>query len=560
MKEKLINNRKILGIIFVLTILLSFPYLNKQNITAHDISYHTNRIISISEELKAGHFPVLIHSNLLNGFGYANSLFYPELFLYIPAILTALGINFLTSYKIFLSIITFFTLLFTYVSANRIFKNRNTSLLITILYGTALYRLTDIYARGALGEVLALCFLPLVLCGLYEIIFENNKNWWIVCFGIFGIINSHVLSFAMTAVLIFVIVLVNCKRIFKDKKRLTTLIIAGIISCFLSLSFILPYLEQIRSDTFNVDKVQYGDEFLGGHAVTLKELIINKFDNGNFYKGMGTILIILPLLIFQVKKKDNQTKFMKQLVFIGFFILFMTTSLFPWTKACKILPFLKVFQFPYRLNVILIPLLSFSGGYALCEALKNREELIILVSIFLVLFTLQLLSTFNTNFGNFDEQKIINLAPVGNGEYKPFGLKETDYFVHNVSNLDKIDFVRKSSKLEFFYANEKDKMQIHIPLTYYKGYKAYITDANGNKTKLRVSEDKVSKNIIISNDKILNGKITVEYKMTLIQLFSYSLTFITIILLTIYISITSYKKETILLTEKTFSFKKEVKV
>lgn len=81
MKEKLLEKSKILGIILILTFLISIPYLNFEDISAHDISYHTNRIIAISEELKNGQFPILIHSNLLDGFGYANPLFYPELFI-----------------------------------------------------------------------------------------------------------------------------------------------------------------------------------------------------------------------------------------------------------------------------------------------------------------------------------------------------------------------------------------------------------------------------------------------------------------------------------------------
>ena len=216
MKAQIIDKLKILGIIVVLTFLVSIPYLNFATIFTHDISYHTNRIVAISEELKNGQFPVLIHSNLLDGFGYANSLFYPELFLYIPSILTVWGINFLTSYKILTIITTFFTFLITFYSANRIFKKKNIAWVITILYGCAFYRLSDLYERGAIGEVLALTFLPLVLCGLYEIIFGENKKWWIICFGIFGVMNSHVLSFAMMIVFILILCLLNIKKIWKD--------------------------------------------------------------------------------------------------------------------------------------------------------------------------------------------------------------------------------------------------------------------------------------------------------------------------------------------------------
>lgn len=68
MKEKILEKSKVLAIMLLLTFLISIPYLNFEDISAHDISYHTNRIISISEELKAKQFPILIHSNLLNGF------------------------------------------------------------------------------------------------------------------------------------------------------------------------------------------------------------------------------------------------------------------------------------------------------------------------------------------------------------------------------------------------------------------------------------------------------------------------------------------------------------
>ena len=185
MKEKTIDVLKNLIIIFIFAILISIPYLNSRVVFGDDISYHLNRIIEISKQLKLGNIPVLIHPNLLNGFGYANSLFYPELFLYIPAIIMFSGINTFTTYKIFILVINYFTILFTCYSANRIFKNKITSITITILYTTAFYRIVNLYVRSAIGEVLAFTFLPLILAGLYEIIFGDNKNWWIMCFGIF---------------------------------------------------------------------------------------------------------------------------------------------------------------------------------------------------------------------------------------------------------------------------------------------------------------------------------------------------------------------------------------
>lgn len=535
MKEKIIDKSKILGIILVLTFLISIPYLNFEPIGTHDISYHTNRIISTCEELKAGHFPVLIHSNLLDGFGYAGPLFYPELFLYIPAILTAFGLNFLTSYKIFTMLTTFFTLLFTFYSANHIFKNRNTSWTVTILYGASFYRLADLYERGAIGEVLAFVFLPIILCGLYEIIFGENKKWWIICLGIFGIVNSHVLTLAMTIILILVICILNIVRLFKEEKRIVFLIIAGVISILLTLSFVMPYLEQSSSDCFNVDKKIYSGEFLQNGAVSLKELINNSFDTKNFYKGIGIILLILPMFIVTVKNKDCQTIFMKQLFGIGLLVLLTSTSIFPWEQLCNKFDFITILQFPFRLNIISTLLFSFVGGYALCNIIENKTELNKLVYILLILFTLNLLSTLNTNPNNNTEEMIITSAPVGNGEYKPYALKQEDTKVHNIAYGDEIEFTRTSSKMEFEYTNKEDEMIIHIPLAYYKGYVAYIEEENGNVTNLTVEEEPHTKNVIVKNDKILNGKITIEYKMTIMQKLGYTIATITLIGLVVYI-------------------------
>ena len=112
---------------------------------------------------------------------------------------------------------------------------------------------------------------------------------------------------------------------------------------------------------------------------------------------------------------------------------------------------------------------------------------------------------------------------------------DTDKKVHNISTQEEIEFSRNSTKLEFDYTNSKDEMIIHIPLAYYKGYVAYIESEDGTETNLVLEEDPVTKNIIVKNDEILNGKVTVEYKMTVIQKIGYSITIVTLICLVSYI-------------------------
>lgn len=533
MKKNVIDKIKVLIILILVSLMISVPYLNFDDIGTHDISYHVNRIIEISNELKEGNFPVLIHSNLLNGFGYANSLFYPELFLYIPALLIITGMDFLISYKIFTIIITFFTLLFTFYSANRMFQNKKVAWITTILYGCSCYRLTNLYIRGAIGEVLAMTFLPLILCGLYEIIYGENKKWWILCFGIFGIINSHILTFAMSIILILIICLINVVRIFKDKKRVLNIFLAGIGSVLLIVSFVLPYLEQTNSDKFNVDEKIYNGAFLESYSVSFRNLVNNDFSSGEEYKSIGLWLLIIPIFIVKCDKHSQLTKYIKQILFIGWITLFVSTSLFPWEEVCNKFNIITTMQFPYRLNIIATVLLSFVSGHVLNSLLNNKEEVWNLLYIILIIYTLTFISSLNINVQNFTRESIISLAPVGNGEYKPYGLVISDDKVYNIIDKEAIPFERNGNKIKFDYNNDEEEMVIHVPLTYYKGYNAYI-ERNGEKEELVVSKHEETKNVLISNDKKLTGTVIIEYKMTLVQKIGYTISSCMLILLIIY--------------------------
>lgn len=106
-KEKYYKEIIVFIIAILATLFFCYPYLNALAIEGHDFQYHITRIQQISNELANGNIPVLIHSELVNDLGYANSIFYPELFLYIPAIIHLLGISTITSYKMFILIITY---------------------------------------------------------------------------------------------------------------------------------------------------------------------------------------------------------------------------------------------------------------------------------------------------------------------------------------------------------------------------------------------------------------------------------------------------------------------
>lgn len=535
--EKTINVLKFLFIALGITIFANIPYIQKGAVWGDDITYHLNRILSISEGLKNGQFPILIHSEILDGFGYGNPLFYPELFLYLPALLINIGLSISISYKIFIFVITFLTVILTYYSADRIFKNKLISWNITLIYTLATYRLGDIFVRAAIGEFLAFTFLPLIIAGLYEIIFGENKKWWLICFGIFGIVNSHALSFILTISLIIVICLINMRRIIKDKKRIINLVLAGVISILLSLSFLLPYIEQKNSNTFYMDLV-IGGSTLYDNDSTIQDLFKNDLKGNAFDFSKGILLMLFPLLIFKCKdinyKKDT---FLIQILVLGFITAIMTTEFFPWIH----LPFFSILQFPYRISILTSLLLSFVSGFIIYEVFENKKDMQTLMTFLILLIVGLQLSNVETNKNNLTIEQILsgdNAQVIGNQEYLPEKYNRDIKYVCNLDTQEiPIEFSRENSKIEFNVSESDLNFRYHIPLTYYKGYTAYVETTDGNKTNVKTENDPSNGNVIISSEEKISGRVVVKYKITIIQLISFILTSITLIGLIVWICI-----------------------
>lgn len=520
--------------IIAIVIIAILPYLTNEPVWGDDSGYHLNRIIAIADGLKLGEFPVLIHSNLMNEFGYGSPLFYPDLFLYLPAIFLNLGIELMVSYKWFIAIITFATAIITYYSMNRIFKHEKKSLVITFLYVLSTYRLGDVYVRAALGEIMAFAFVPLIMCGLYEIILGENKKWWIICIGIWGIINSHVLTAIFTLAFILVFCLLNIKKIFKDKQRLINLCIAGIVT----------------DTTFLMEISETNKEFLVSNVSRVQDLLNNNIEGLGIHFSIGPVLLILSFLFIFVKDIDfKKDIFIIQCFGIGVLFLFATTEFFPW----KNLLVLSIIQFPYRISIIYTILLSIVATEAIFRFFKNEDTIkMLLLGITLIVF-LQL-SNVNININEFNLDEIIKTYPAGLEEYRPLNFTKRYKIVCHADDLSKIkfdskgkikeesnnfciDYTKIGSKIEFEYTDQNRNLKMHVPLTYYKGYIAYIIDKNGNKTNLKVEREEKNDNVIVSSDSNITGKVVVKYKMTKLHKISYIITNITFLGLCLYIII-----------------------
>ena len=94
-----------------------------------------------------------IYSQAKDGYGYAPSLFYGELFLYFPAVLRLLGMSVQGAYRTYVMVVQALTAGISFFSFRQMFRHNKTALLGSILYMMAPYHIYNIYWRSAVGNI-----------------------------------------------------------------------------------------------------------------------------------------------------------------------------------------------------------------------------------------------------------------------------------------------------------------------------------------------------------------------------------------------------------------------
>lgn len=533
MKKETKNTLLYIIVAVIIGIISCLFLLKKGVIVGHDLEYHLSRISGISNSLRVGDFKALIHNPGFYNYGYANGLFYSNLFLYLPALLKLIGLNIITSYKIFIVICTILTSISMFYCTKSITKSNKMALLSSVLYTLCSYRICDVIVRAAIGEVLSFIFVPIIILGLYEILFGNCKKWYIFTFGFVGLINCHIISTVMMAIIIVIIILFNIFRLFKEKKRLFSLIISAIVGLLLGAFFIIPMLQQyvtsdllINSKTNDISIIMpFFKIFVG----------IPNYKTKFIPGGIGLVYFFLIYLRFKIKEKNELLQFSDLMMTIGIFTLLASTDIVPWLE---ISPLLGSIQYTWRLFLFSSFFLSLSGSIVFFQwnkEKKNTKFIILIVYIIMICFINQFLSSESLktyyspkNVSYITEYKDFTVAA---GEYLP---KNTDWSliytdkrkIKSDSKNIKINYKEKNGKYYINFKNN-DGNYIDVPLIYYRGYKA--NSVNNNKEYTVGYGYNTWCRIYINN--IKKDKIILEYKGTIITRISYLISIISLIIL-----------------------------
>ena len=508
-------------VLLFFVIIISLPLFYNGIIQGHDLRFHLSRIISISDGINNGNFLSYIHSGYLNNYGYANGLFYSNIFLYLPAFLKSLGLSVINSYKIFLFLCNLNTSLSMYYCVNKVFKNKKIALISSILYLMNPYRVCDVYVRAAVGEILSFIFIPFVLLGIYDFLTNNGKRWKYLTIGFSGLILSHIISTIIMLCLSLIIFLIWHKKIL-NKEAIKNLIISGLV-CILLISFyIFPMLEQCLSNKFIVNTNTIHSDIYS-HTVPFLQIFsgIPHWYNGIFIpSGIGFLLTCLLMLRIKINKFKFQ-KICDILIVVGIISTLFVTDIIPWNT----LNLFSILQFPWRIYICSVPFLIIASSIILYEysnKYKKKADRFILFILILSIVTPAYIiyNQYSQEYiwKNYEDYNL------GGKEYIPKNvdinlLKERGEVVTSNNNID-INFNRVKNKIVVNYSNNKyDNTYLELPLLYYKGYYAI------NGYNVQAGKNGVVRVYILGN----NGKVTVYYKGTKVAKISSIVTIISIL-------------------------------
>lgn len=520
----------------LVTILIAIsPLLSKYCLLGHDSDYHLLRIEALKYQIEMGKPFLKVNPLYFGGQGYASSLFYPDLLLYIPALLRVAGFSIKASYHTFMAFCVIFCYTISYICGKGITKNRYIGIMFAVVITLANYHMDDIFVRAAAGEYTAFIFVPLVVYGIYNLCYEDMNKPWILAIGMGLVLYCHTLSFMMCIVMLVLMILFNFDVFLRKPKLILKLIATGTVTLFITISYWLPMLEQFMSTTFYIAYpwIQPAEA-----AVQMPSIFSFAFPT----LGIGLLILLLPRVLLFRRDDDSVMKFSDQCIVSGIAFAVLAADVMPWDFLGK---FFSMVQFPWRLYVLSTVLLSFGAGViiyrlagAICigatdtpqdydneahiindDSMVNKYGIVLaLVLAIMSVTTIYNLSTQSRQYYDFSndyyDYKPFTASVIA-GEWLPVAVDNQDDLVETSDNAycsdgTVLDISREKNAIAL--SADKAYRYIDVPFVYYKGYEAVGSDGR----RFRVDGNGINGlTRVYTGD--YTGEITVSYAGTIIQ-------------------------------------------
>ena len=495
-KKKKYTNQTIILISFLISMVSILPmFFFRDKLYGDDIVFHINRLLSLDTVWKS---PINFTTN--GGTGHLINTFYPWLTYYPIFIIYKLTQSVFVAWMSFQFLVRFVTCLLSFYGLRLLKYSDKQVTIFSTFYLFSGYFLHNSYYRAAVGETLAMIFLPLVFVGVRLITFGDYKKWWILTLGMLGLVYSHVLSVLLASVGIFFAVVTSFWIWDNKKERVLGFLKATLVTLSMSLAFFVPMIEQFKYVTLRTTF----KPLLSKTALNLAdnwELILKSDLRTPSVNLLYLLGLVLSLIFTKRFVKVGEARIY---LFISFILAFLTLKSFPW-QFLQASPVSNL-QFPWRLWSF--ALLFFS--LALANILENisikASTILVLLGLCLNMFQIVTVQDKMTKAKNIlpSHTKVMReMLAKGtykniNGDYTnkevPFGFVFDKHLF--LDNQEIKPFISRSpNELVLTVTNEsKESKVLSLPVFYYKGQEARI---DGKRVTTYLAKEKNPTNLVL---------------------------------------------------------------
>lgn len=340
--------------------------------------FHLRRINELALNIKSLNFHPYVYTYDFKSIGFPAGIFYPDITLIPFALLRLLTGNFIITALVGVGIYTFATLVVVHWVVYKVTQNNLWAFFTAVIYAFSTYRIVDIWTRFALGEFIALTFIPLIIYGLYAIIVGNYNDWPFLAFGMALTMLTHVLSTYIDILFCLIIGMLSIKNILNNNfiGRVFSLLKAVVTSFCASAIFILPFVEQEYTGIFS-QPAPMKVSFYASPLFNVVKSMLNNNLFGNYNWGgdeaftvgfIGLVVLVVGGIVF-----SHFSKLERIIYFICIVLVIFPTTLLPWTLFNHV-SLINVIQFPFRELGIASFLLSFLGGKEVIFVVNHFEK------------------------------------------------------------------------------------------------------------------------------------------------------------------------------------------
>ena len=512
---------------------------------------HVARLMGVYQSIEEGQLLPVIMSNFCNGFGYSWNLFYSPFTAYVPLLFHLFTDSFELILKLFMWLLILASGITMYEFTRKVTKNRLAGVLAGCLYMLAPYHLTDVYMRIAVSELASFVFVPIVFQGMYTIFHEEAKEEKLytksltLTLGAVGLVLSHIVIAMYAAIICFIYVLVNIKKL-KNIKILKMLGINILLILLLCSFYLVPMLEHYFSTDYEV--------FQAGRMERTEELIRNKVDfidllytgqdEMSFEIGLVTIIgVVLTLLTYKKIGKEYKTIYWFSLI-TGMACIILSLRIFPFEKMPAIL---KMIQFTFRFLEFSSFFLAWVAAinYALTIKKFQMRDVFVLTLI-ATLLLVPLKKNYDTE-KEWTEEKLWPAVSVNENTGRVHaGCATFEYLPSKAfANLDYIkqrentaivlsgkatieNEEKQGTNMQFIITQTEETATIELPYIYYLGYKVTLQAEDGSTKELPTFE---SDNGFVAFEiaESEKGQVTANYTGTTLMQITYIVSGVTLL-------------------------------